>query len=38
VNHDGVHPTNPQGREKETNILLNFLKADVTTASWFLTH
>jgi hypothetical protein len=38
VNHDGVHPTNPQGREKETNILLNFLKADVTTAPWFLTH
>jgi hypothetical protein len=38
VNHDGVHPTNPQGREKETNILLNFLKSDVTTAPWFLTH
>jgi hypothetical protein len=36
VNHDGVHPTNPQGREKETNILLNFLKSDVTTAPWFL--
>jgi len=38
VNHDGVHPANPQGREKESNILLNFVKSDVTTAPWFLAH
>ena len=36
VNHDGVHPTNPQGREKEADILLNFFKADVTAVPWFL--
>ncbi len=36
VNQDGVHPTNPQGREKEANILLNFFKADDTTVPWFL--
>jgi len=38
VNHDGVHPTNPQGREKEADILLNFFKADVTAVPWFLTQ
>lgn len=36
VNHDGVHPTNPQGREKEANMLLNFFKADDTAAPWYL--
>jgi hypothetical protein len=38
VNKDGVHPTNPQGREKEANILLNFFKADDTTTPWFLSQ
>ena len=36
VNQDGVHPTNPQGREKEANILLNFFKADAAAVPWFL--
>jgi hypothetical protein len=38
VTNDGIHPTLPAGREKESNELLNFLKTDTTTAPWFLAH
>jgi hypothetical protein len=35
---DGTHPSNPQGREKDANLLLNFFKTDDTTTPWFLAH
>jgi hypothetical protein len=34
---DGIHPSNPVGREKESNILLNFFKSDETAVPWFVT-
>jgi hypothetical protein len=33
---NGIHNSNPQGREKDTNPLLNFLRSDDATAPWFL--
>ena len=33
---DGVHPSQPQGREKDANLLLDFLKTDETARPWFL--
>jgi hypothetical protein len=33
---DGVHPSQPQGREKDANLLLNFMKTDDTARLWFL--
>ena len=38
IKYDGFHPSMPYGREKETNLMLNFFKSDVTTAPWFLAH
>lgn len=35
---DACHPSNPVGREKESNLMLNFFKTDDTTTPWFLTH
>ena len=35
---DGCHPSNPAGREKESNLLLNFFKTDDTASPWFLAH
>jgi len=35
---DGTHPENPNGREKDANLLLNFFKSDDTTSPWFLVH
>lgn len=36
IQSDGTHPSNPAGREKDTNLLLNFFKTDDTTTPWFL--
>jgi hypothetical protein len=33
---DGTHPSNPAGRQKDSNMMLNFFKTDTTTAPWFL--
>jgi len=33
---DGIHPSNPGGRERDANMLLNFFKNDTTTTPWFL--
>jgi hypothetical protein len=38
IKYDGFHPSDPYGREKETNLMLNFFKSDDTTAPWFLAH
>jgi len=38
IKYDGFHPSLPYGREKETNLMLNFFKSDDTAISWFLTH
>jgi Putative Ig domain len=35
---DGIHPSNPGGRERDANQLLNFFKNDTTTIPWFLQH
>lgn len=35
---DGIHPSNPAGRTKDTNLMLNFFKTDATTVPWFLAH
>jgi hypothetical protein len=35
---DACHPANPVGREKESNLMLNFFKSDDTTTPWFLAH
>jgi hypothetical protein len=34
--NDGTHNSLPSGREKDANMLLNFLKTDDATAPWFL--
>ncbi len=36
IQSDGTHPSNPAGREKDTDMLLNFFKSDDTTVPWFL--
>jgi len=36
VQADGTHPSNPSGRQKDTNLMMNFFKTDSTTAPWFL--
>jgi hypothetical protein len=33
---DGIHPSNPVGRQRDANMLLNFFKTDSTTAAWFV--
>jgi hypothetical protein len=38
ITSDGCHPSNSAGREKESNLLLNFFKSDSTTTFWFLAH
>jgi len=35
---DGTHNSNPQGREKDTNLMLNFFRTNDATAPWFLNH
>ena len=35
---DGCHPSKPIGREKVSNLMLNFFKTDATTTPWFLAH
>ena len=35
---DGTHPSQSFGREKDSNMLLNFFKTDDTTTPWFLKH
>jgi hypothetical protein len=34
----GIHNSNPEGREKDANLLLNFFRTDDATAPWFLAH
>ena len=36
--NDGVHPSNPLGRENGANVMLEFFKTDDTTTPWFLVH
>jgi hypothetical protein len=36
IKYDGFHPSELYGREKETNLMLNFFKSDDTTTPWFL--
>lgn len=36
VQADGTHPSNPSGRLKDTNLMMNFFKTDDTSAPWFL--
>ena len=38
IRGDGIHPSNPAGREKDANMILNFFKTDDTTTPWFLAH
>ncbi|HEV2177243.1 MAG TPA: choice-of-anchor D domain-containing protein [Terriglobia bacterium] len=38
VESDGYHPSDPSGRTKVTDTLLNFFKTDDTTTPWFLAH
>jgi len=38
IKYDGFHPSMPYGREKETNLMLNFFKSDDTSTPWFLAH
>ncbi len=38
IKYDGFHPSDPYGREKETNLMINFFKSDATTTPWFLAH
>jgi hypothetical protein len=38
LRNDGVHPSDPIGREKVASQLLNFFENDSTTAPWFLVH
>jgi hypothetical protein len=33
---DGTHPSDPIGRQKEANLILNFFRTDDTTAPWYL--
>ena len=33
---DGTHPSNPAGRQKDSNLMMNFFKSDSTTTPWFL--
>lgn len=33
---DASHPSNPVGRQKDSNLSLNFFKTDATTKPWFL--
>ena len=35
---DGTHPSTAFGREKDANLLLNFLRSDDTATPWFLAH
>jgi len=35
--NDGEHNSQPQGSEKDANLLLNFFRSDDATAPWFLT-
>jgi hypothetical protein len=35
---DGTHNSNPPGREKDTNLMLNFFRTDDATVPWFLSH
>jgi len=36
IKYDGFHPSDLYGREKETNLMLNFFKSDDTTTPWFV--
>lgn len=36
IKYDGFHPSDLYGREKETNLMMNFFKSDDTTTPWFL--
>ena len=38
IKYDGFHPSDPYGREKESNLMINFFKSDPTTTPWFLAH
>ena len=38
IKYDGFHPSDLYGREKETNLMLNFFKSDDTTTPWFVAH
>jgi hypothetical protein len=35
---DGLHPSNPAGRQKIASYMLNFFKTDTTTIPWFRSH
>lgn len=34
--YDGTHHSDPEGREKAANLLLNFFRTDDAAAPWFL--
>ena len=36
IQFDGTHVSNPVGRQKEANLMMQFFKADSTTTPWFL--
>jgi hypothetical protein len=36
IQSDGTHPSNPAGRQKDSNLMMNFFKTDDTTPPWFL--
>jgi hypothetical protein len=38
IKYDGFHPSDPYGREKESNLMINFFRSDPTTTPWFLAH
>src|SRR5258708_17469130 len=38
LHHVAFHPSDLYGREKETNLMINFFKSDATTTPWFLAH
>ena len=33
---DGTHVNDPNGRQKEANLMMQFFKSDSTTVPWFL--
>jgi hypothetical protein len=36
IQSDGTHPSNPAGRQKDSNLMMKFFKSDSTTMPWFL--
>jgi hypothetical protein len=38
LQYDGTHVSNPMGRQKESNMMLQFFKNDDSSAPWFVAH